>query len=297
MFSSPANTMKGYGVPFYFPQKTGVSLKPCYYQHILEEKPDVGFFEIHAENYLSPGGPAKYYLDLIRQDYPLTVHGVGLSIGGKQPLNMDHLNKVNDLVNRIEPIVFSEHLAWSSHFDHYLNDLLPLPYTEQNLHRVCEHIDIVQSVLNRTILLENPSTYIEFEKTDYNEVDFLKEIARRTGCRLLLDINNIEVSCFNHGASAKEYLSHFPLHLAEQIHLAGYSLDDNQHIPLKIDSHNAPVASEVWELYALIQSQQTIPTLIEWDNNLPLFDQLYAQAQEADRITASALGTYYATAN
>lgn len=297
MFSSPANTMKGHGVPFHFPQKTGVSLKPCYYQHILEEKPDVGFFEIHAENYLSPGGPAKYYLDLIRQDYPLTVHGVGLSIGGEQPLNMDHLNKVNDLVNRIEPIVFSEHLAWSSHFDHYLNDLLPLPYTEQNLHRVCEHIDIVQSVLNRTILLENPSTYIEFEKTDYSEVDFLKEIARRTGCRLLLDINNIEVSCFNHGSSAKEYLSHFPLHLAEQIHLAGYSLDENPHVPLKIDSHSAPVASEVWELYALIQSQQTTPTLIEWDNNLPLFNQLYAQAQEADRITTATQGAYYATTN
>ncbi|MCE0493386.1 MNIO family bufferin maturase [Vibrio salinus] len=289
---------KGTDVPLHFPDNTGVSLKPCYYQHILDESPDVGFFEIHAENYLSAGGPAKYYLDKIREDYPLTIHGVGLSIGGEQPLNLDHLQKVTELVNRIDPIVFSEHLAWSSHFDHYFNDLLPLPYTKTTLNRVCSHIDQIQSVLQRTILLENPSTYIEFEQNDYSEVEFLNQIAKQTGCRLLLDVNNVEVSCFNHGCSARDYLAQFPLGYVEQIHLAGYTLDENENIPLKIDSHNAPVSSEVWELYRQVQSgSRLIPTLIEWDSNLPVFDQLQDQAQEADRIMTLLRNSYADTAS
>ncbi len=297
MFSSPVKAMKGKGVPFHFPDMTGVSLKPCYYQQIIEEKPSVGFFEIHAENYLSSGGPAKYYLDKIRQDYPITVHGVGLSIGGEQPLNINHLNKVIELVNEVEPIVFSEHLAWSNHFSHYFNDLLPLPYTDKTLDRVCEHIDLIQSTMKQQMLLENPATYIEFEESKYHEVEFLRTIAHRTGCRLLLDINNIEVSCFNHKNSAKTYLAEFPLQYVEQIHLAGYSLDENNTIPLKIDSHSAPVASEVWELYSSVQSgPKPIPTLIEWDNDLPTFKQLYSQAKKADSIQASLRNSYAASA-
>jgi len=279
---------EGTDVPFRFPEKTGVSLKPCYFELILENKPDIGFFEIHAENYLFPGGPARHYLEKIRNNYPITVHGVGLSIGGEHPLDSNHLKKVTNLINWIDPIAFSEHLAWSSHFDHYLNDLLPLPYTKKTLEQVCNHIDHVQSMLKRTMMLENPSTYIAFEHCDYSEVEFLSEIVHKTGCKLLLDINNVEVSCFNHHNDPKKYLSEYPLHSVEQIHLAGYTLDDNSTIPLKIDSHNHPVSSEVWALYREVQSKQhTIPTLIEWDSDLPDFNELSDQASQADRIKES----------
>ena len=283
-------------VPFRFPKKSGISLKPAYFHRILDEKPEVGFFEIHAENYLSPGGPARYYLEQIRQYYPITVHGVGLSIGGEEPLNINHLNKVVDLVNRVEPIAFSEHLAWSSHSEHYLNDLLPLPYTKETLLHVCEHIDQVQNALKRSILLENPSTYIAFKHNDYSEVDFLTEIVRQTGCQLLLDVNNVEVSCFNHDNDPKHYLTQFPLSDVGQIHLAGYTLDQNGPIPLKIDSHDNPVSSEVWDLYRWVQTERNaIPTLIEWDSDLPTLHELCDQAHQADQVILSTKAPYAKT--
>ncbi|MEI8634119.1 DUF692 domain-containing protein [Vibrio sp. PP-XX7] len=179
-----------------FQSLSGVSLKPRYYQTILDERPSVGFFEIHAENYLSQGGPSRYYLEKIREHYPITVHGVGLSIGGCQALNLDHLRRVGALVDWIEPIVFPEHLAWSSHSTHFFNDLLPLPYTEATLQQVCDHIDQVQAYLKRPILLENPSTYFQFKESIFDEQTFIAQILQRTGCQLLLDINNVEVSCF-----------------------------------------------------------------------------------------------------
>ncbi len=275
---------EGARAPSSFPTQSGVSLKPCYFEHIVSTKPDVGFFEIHAENYLSPGGPNTYFLNKIRQDYPITVHGVGLSIGGEQPLNLEHLNLVSDLVDRIEPIVFSEHLAWSSHFSHFYNDLLPLPYTEENLQRVCQHIEQVQDKLKRPILLENPATYLTFKESDLPEHEFINQIAKRTGCELLLDINNVAVSCFNHRQDPRQYLDNFPIRFVRQLHLAGFAFDQHSSTPLRIDSHDREVSNEVWQLYAdLLNQAGDIPTLIEWDGQLPPFQQLHEQSRLADR--------------
>ncbi|RQW64429.1 DUF692 domain-containing protein [Vibrio viridaestus] len=275
-------------VPCIFPEKSGVSLKPCHYEEVLATKPDVGFFEIHAENYLSEGGPARHFLEKVREIYPITVHGVGLSIGGENELNLQHLQKVKNLIEWVEPIVFSEHLAWSSHYQHFLNDLLPLPYNQQTLDSVCTHIDQIQTALKSTILLENPSTYISFKDQRFSETEFLAKVVEKTGCQLLLDVNNVEVSCFNHGRSTSEYLNSFPMSAVKQIHLAGYTLDKSEHLSLKIDSHNAPVADEVWQLFSDVQSNNPhIPTLIEWDSDIPPLKDLIAQAQLADQIIRS----------
>lgn len=281
----PSNTGEGALAPSLFPPKTGISLKPCYFQTIFDSQPDVGFFEIHAENYLSSGSPNRLYLEHIRTNYPITIHGVGLSIGGESPLNLDHLHHIAALVNEFDPIVFSEHLAWSTHNQHFLNDLLPLPYSQATLNQVCAHINQVQDTLDRAILLENPATYLQFDHNEMSETEFITEITRKTGCYLLLDLNNVEVSCFNHQHDPIAYLQHFPLHRVRQIHLAGYHLDNNPIQPLKIDTHNQPVSSEVWALFEWVSQQQgDIGTLIEWDANLPPLDTLLAQADLADEI-------------
>jgi uncharacterized protein (UPF0276 family) len=270
------------------PIKSGVSLKSHYYQTILKHQPDVGFFEIHAENYLSLGGPALHYLEKIAQLYPITIHGVGMSIGGSDAINKDHLNRVHQLVNRIEPIYFSEHLAWSSHSGAFLNDLLPLPYNANTLQRVCDHIDLVQNTLKRTILIENPSTYLEFNDNQYSEIEFIQLMSQRSGCKLLLDINNVEVSCFNHRQDPIEYLNQFPIKQVNQLHLAGHALDTHSATPLKVDSHDREISPEVWELYQqLLKQAGDKLTLIEWDGNLPSFETLHQQAQHADKLRSS----------
>lgn len=272
-----------------FPQGSGVSLKPQHFETIISQQPDIGFFEIHAENYLAAGGPNRHYLDKIRQDYPITVHGVGLSIGGENPLNIQHLNQVAELVDRVEPIVFSEHLAWSSHDNLFYNDLLPLPYTEHTLNRVCQHIDQVQERLKRKILIENPATYLTFNQTAMPEAEFIRSIAERTGCGLLLDINNVAVSCFNHQADARSYLEQFPLNHVEQIHLAGFALDDKSTPALRIDSHDCLVDDEVWQLYLeLLTRHGDIATLIEWDGQLPSFETFESQVKQANRYRLQA---------
>ncbi|WP_435236517.1 MNIO family bufferin maturase [Psychromonas sp. PT13] len=267
---------------------SGISLKPSYYQHILLERPELGFFEIHAENYLSKGGPARYYLQQIRQHYPLTVHGVGLSIGGESPINNDHLERVAQLVNEVQPQVFSEHLAWSSHDNSFLNDLLPVAYDQTTLSRVCEHIDQIQSRLKRTILIENPSTYFEFNRSEMSEITFLTEMSKRTGCGLLLDVNNVEVSCFNHQQNPYDYLNAFPVNQVGQIHLAGHTTDDNAVVPLKVDSHDEPVSADVWSLYQhTLTLTGDCPTLIERDGNIPPLAELLAEADKANGIRQS----------
>lgn len=268
-----------------FAQRTGISLKPSYYEQILSERPDVGFFEIHAENYLSAGGPAPYYLDRVREHYDITVHGVGLSLGGEDTLNLAHLEQVAKLVDRIKPAVFSEHLAWSTHQQIFLNDLLPVPYTEARLALLCEHVDQVQNRLQRQILIENPSTYFEFNSSAMSETEFISALVQRTGCGLLLDVNNVEVSCFNHQRSAAEYLSQFPLQAVRQIHLAGYTLDDQAQPNLKIDSHDQAVAHEVWQLYQhVLELIGDCPTLIERDGNFPALSTLLQEATQANQI-------------
>jgi uncharacterized protein (UPF0276 family) len=265
------------------PSRAGVGLKPEHFETILAERPDVGFFEIHAENYMGDGGPPHRRLEAIRARYPLSLHGVGLSIGGPRPLDRAHLARLAALRRRYEPGLFSEHLAWSSHDEGFLDDLLPLPYTAETLAIVCDHIDETQEAVGR-MLLENPSTYVRFAESDIPETEFLAEIVRRTGCGLLLDVNNIEVQAGNHGFDPETYLAAFPLAAVGEIHLAGYAeARDESGASFRIDAHDSPVRPGVWALYAqAIRRIGPIPTLIEWDNDVPDWATLHAEARRAD---------------
>lgn len=280
--------------PFRFPafavgRWAGASFKPQHLEAILTDPDPVGFFEVHAENYMGAGGPPHAALKRIRERFPLSLHGVCMSIGGLEPLSQDHLARFASLVKRYEPAMVSEHLAWSTHDDVFYNDLLPLPYTNETLARVCAHIDEVQTAIGRTLFLENPSTYVLFKESSWSETDFVREIARRTGCGLLLDVNNVFVSATNHGFAALDYLAEFPLEHVGEIHLAGHSeQEDDEGAPLLIDSHDRAVADTVWSLYdAVIDRCGPIPTLIEWDSALPEWAVLKREAQAAQRIVDS----------
>ncbi len=265
------------------PRRAGLGLKHEHFVEVLETSPDIGFFEVHAENYMVAGGPFHHYLGLIRAQYPLSLHGVGLSIGGEGPLNPEHLARLATLIERYQPHSFSEHLAWSSHGPVFLNDLLPLAYDKATLQRVCEHVDQVQSSLKRTMLLENPSTYLQFQRSTLDETDFISEVIRRTGCGLLLDVNNVYVSCINHQRNPRSYLEALPLHAVGEIHLAGFAEDtDSLGDRLLIDDHGAPIDNAVWQLYEKVLAQVgPMPTLIERDNQVPAFSVLLAEAQQA----------------
>jgi len=280
------SSTSSYFSPTSLPSRAGLSLKTEHFRDILDSKPDIGFFEIHAENYLVAGGPFHYYLRQICEHYPLSIHGVGLSIGGVNPINTSHLMAIKSLLERYQPASFSEHLAWTSHGNTYFNDLLPFPYDDKALQRVCDHLDQIQSTFARRILLENPSTYIEFVESSYHEPEFIAEVARRTGCGLLLDVNNIYVSCTNHNWDMNTYVRNFPLHLVEEIHLAGFSQDlDSEGATLLIDSHGSQVDEAVWDLYQkIIEVVGAKPTLIEWDNNVPSFEKLKAEANKAELL-------------
>jgi uncharacterized protein len=268
------------------PPRAGVGLKPEHYRTILETEPDVGFFEVHAENYMGAGGPPHRYLTAIRERYPLSLHGVGLSIGGSAPLDRDHLLRLKDLISRYRPGLFSEHLAWSSHDGAFFNDLLPLPYTNETLARIAGHIDEVQETLGRRMLLENPSTYVAFAESDYAETDFIAEIPRRTGCGLLLDVNNVHVASTNQQWDPLRYIDEFPLPQVEEIHLAGYAREvDDKDRPLLIDTHDRPVDQIVWGLFEhAIERIGPVPTLIEWDAKVPAWPELRREAERAEAI-------------
>jgi uncharacterized protein (UPF0276 family) len=264
----------------------GTSFKHEHLAAILDEGPQRGFFEVHAENYMGAGGPPHRALEAIRRDHPVSVHGVCLSIGGPEPLDRAHLARFRAVVERYEPAVVSEHLAWSTHRTTYFNDLLPLPYTRATLDRVCDHIDEVQDAIARPLLLENPSTYLAFRESTMGETEFIRRVADRTGCGLLLDINNVFVSATNQGYSAAKYLSEFPLGRVGEIHLAGHAAQiDDEGAPLLIDSHDGPVADDVWRLYeAIIRRIGDVPTLVEWDGNIPEWPVLKAEAGAAQAI-------------
>jgi uncharacterized protein (UPF0276 family) len=272
------------------PDRAGVGLKPEHIDEILATRPNVGFFEIHAENYMGDGGPPHRRLEAIRALYPLSLHGVGLSIGSPRPLDKDHLARLATVAKRYEPGMFSEHLAWSTHEVGFLNDLLPLPYTEETLGAVREHVDQTQTALGRRMLLENPSTYLRFAESAIPETEFLGEIARRTGCGLLLDLNNVEVQAGNHGFEPETYLDAFPLEHVGEIHLAGYAeAEDDAGHSLRIDAHDSPVRANVWALYEFVISRVGAkPTLIEWDNDIPDWATLHGEARRADRHAARA---------
>jgi hypothetical protein len=264
----------------------GTSFKHEHLPAILAEGRQRGFFEVHAENYMGAGGPPHRALEAIRRDHPLSLHGVCMSIGGERQLDRAHLARFRDLVARYEPALVSEHLAWSTHETTYFNDLLPLPYTAATLARVCDHIDEVQEAIGRPLLLENPSTYLAFRESTISETDFIRAIAWRTGCGLLLDINNVFVSATNQGFSAREYLADFPLAHIGEIHLAGHAEQaDDEGLPLLIDSHDGPVADAVWKLFGLVVEQcGPIPTLVEWDSKIPDWPILKAEAAAAQAI-------------
>ncbi len=281
----------------------GTSFKHEHLPAILAEGRQCCFFEVHAENYMGAGGPPHRALEAIRRDHPVSLHGVCMSIGGPQPLDKAHLARFRNLVARYEPALVSEHLAWSTHETIYFNDLLPLPYTEATLGRVCDHIDEVQEAIGRPLLLENPSTYLAFRESTMSETDFICAVAKRTGCGLLLDINNVFVSASNHGFSAREYLADFPLSRVGEIHLAGHveQADDEGDV-LLIDSHDGPVADAVWKLFEIVIGQcGPIPTLVEWDSNIPDWPILKSEATAARAIldrgqTAAPTGDRHAAA-
>lgn len=266
------------------PARSGLGLKPEHYRTILETSPDLGFFEIHAENYMVDGGPFHHYLSKIRSQYPLSIHGVALSIGGESALDEEHLARLAALLQRYEAQSFSEHLAWSGHGDVFLNDLLPAPYHRAALTRVCDHIDRVQEKLKRRMLLENPATYVEFAASTMDESDFMSEVIQRTGCGLLLDVNNVYVSCVNHGRDPYACIDALPLAATGEIHLAGFARDtDAAGDELLIDSHGSPVAEAVWALYRYaLKRVGPVATLIERDNDIPAFEVLLAEARNAE---------------
>lgn len=272
------------------PPRAGIGFKPQHFADIVASRQPLGFFEVHAENYMGAGGPPHAQLRRLREDYALSIHGVGLSIGAMQPLDAAHLERLRVLCDRYEPESFSEHLAWSSHDSVYLNDLLPLPYTDGTLSRVVEHVDRVQTHLRRQMLLENPATYLTFAESTLAETDFLAEVARRTGCGLLLDVNNVFVAATNHNTDPAAYLARFPLEAVREIHLSGHAqTTDETGAPLLIDSHDTPVTDPVWALYAqVIARTGPVATLIEWDNDVPAWPILRAEALRAETVLAGA---------
>lgn len=273
-------TMKG------LPTRGGVGLKAPHYMQILEERPDVGFFEVHAENYMGDGGPPLRYLEAICEHYPLSLHGVGLSIGAARDLDVEHLHHLRRLIDRYQPGHFSEHLAWSTHDTGFLNDLLPVPYTAETLQNVVSHIDQVQDTLGVQMLLENPTTYLAFTESTFAETDFIAEVAKRTDCGLLLDVNNVFISATNQEWDRFQYIDAFPLRHVKEIHLAGFNPElDEKGRPLLIDTHDRLVDQDVWGLYDYVIARiGPVPTLIEWDSDLPSLEELLAEAQRAEAI-------------
>lgn len=265
------------------PNAPGVGYKPQHFNELMENPGPVTWIEIHAENYMGAGGRPHAQLRALQERFALSVHGVGLSIGGEAPLDDAHLSRLKALLARTSPASFSEHLAWSTHGTEFLNDLLPLPYTQSTLARVTDHIDQVQTTLGRQMLLENPSSYLHFDESTWSETDFLTEIVRRTGCGLLLDVNNVFVSATNLGYAPKDYIDAYPLDAVGEIHVGGHDEQtDDRGAPLLIDSHGKPVVGPVWSLldYALEQAGPK-PILIEWDNDVPDWDTLRSAADRA----------------
>ena len=271
------------------PAAPGVGYKPQHYTAITEGAGPLGWLEIHAENYMGAGGRPLAQLRHLRERFPISVHGVGLSIGGEGRLDRDHLARLRRLCDLIEPASFSEHLAWSTHESAFLNDLLPLPYTAATLDRVCDHIDEVQAALGRRMLLENPSSYLAFAESEMAETEFLAAVVARTGCGLLLDVNNVFVSATNLGFTPQDYIDAFPLDAVGELHLGGHDEDADEHgAPLLIDSHGREVADPVWALldHTLARSGPK-PLLIEWDTDVPDWPVL---AAEVDRAAAALAG-------
>ncbi|KAA2314144.1 DUF692 domain-containing protein [Pseudooceanicola sediminis] len=275
--------MRDLALPPHLPNGAGVGYKPQHFAALMQDPGPVTWLEIHAENYMGDGGRPLAQLRQLAERFPISVHGVGLSIGGETPPDPDHLSRLRHLCNWLNPASFSEHLAWSTHDGTFFNDLLPLPYTAATLARVCDHVDQVQTALGRQMLLENPSSYLSFAESEMSETDFLREVGQRTGCGLLLDINNVFVSARNLGHDPAAYIDAFALDKVGELHLGGHDEDaDDAGRALLIDSHGRPVADPVWALLAHTLAQTgPLPTLIEWDTDVPEWPALAAEATRA----------------
>jgi hypothetical protein len=267
----------------------GVGLRSQHHQQVLKTRPRLGWVEVHSENFFADGGPQLELLYRVRADYPLSCHGVGLSLGSADPLDLTHLRLLKRLVDRFQPALVSEHCCWVSVNGTFLNDLLPLPYTEEALDHMIRRVGQVQDVLGRQILIENPSSYLEFNHSTIREWDFLAQLAGQSGCGLLVDVNNIYVSSRNNGFDPYDYLQHIPPHHVGEIHLAGFSINRYGEREILIDTHSARVWPAVWDLYeAAVRRFGPVPTLIEWDTDLPDLDTLIAEARHADALMEGA---------
>ena len=265
------------------PAHAGIGLRAPHLRQVLESRPAVPWFEVHSENYFAPAGAAVAMLDAVRRDYALSLHGVGLSLGGSDPLDPRHLQLLHAAIARYSPGLVSEHLCWTAAGGQHFHDLLPLPYTEEALRHVSSRIIEAQERLGVRLLIENVSSYLEFEHSTIPEWEFLREVAARAGCGILLDVNNIYVSAVNHGFDARRYIDAIPAEAVGEIHLAGHVRKDIEGIELLIDSHSLPVTPAVWELYAYaLERTGPKPTLIEWDSELPAFAVLQAEAARAE---------------
>ena len=275
--------------PNSLPNAPGVGFKAEHFSALMDDSGAVSWLEVHAENYMGDGGRPIAQLRKLSEHFPLSIHGVGLSIGAERSLDVDHLARLKHLVDWAKPASFSEHLAWSTHDNHYLNDLLPVPYNNKTLERVTSHILQVQETLGCTMLLENPSNYLAFAETDMEEVEFLSQIAQRTGCGLLLDVNNVFISATNQNTDPLSYIDAFPLAHVGEIHLAGHDQNqDESGAALLIDSHGREVAEPVWALYQhTIERGGPKPTLIEWDSNVPEWPILAAEAMRVVPILST----------
>ena len=266
------------------PNAPGVGYKSRHFDGLMADPGPVRWIEVHAENYMGDGGRPIAQLRQLTERFPISVHGVGLSIGGEGRLDPEHLARLKHLVGWLNPTVFSEHLAWSTHEGAFLNDLLPLPYTEATLLRVSDHIDELQNTIGRQMMLENPSSYLAFDESTWSEPDFLREVAKRSGCGLLLDVNNVFVSATNLNYDPKHYIADYPLEHVGEIHLGGHDEDEDDHgKPLLIDSHGAPVVDPVWALLDhTLSLSGPRPILIEWDTDVPEWPVLHAEAERAE---------------
>ncbi|MBV1874095.1 MAG: DUF692 domain-containing protein [Gammaproteobacteria bacterium] len=268
-------------------QGAGLGLRTQHCQTIFKTKPDIPWFELLTENYMSSDGPALIHAQRIRENYPVTLHGVGMSLGSVDPLNSEYLTRLKNLARRLEPSYISDHLAWVSTEGKYTHDLLPLPYTKEALQHVSERIQQVQDFLGRQLLIENPSSYLTFKSTEMHEWEFIKSVLDTAGCKLLLDVNNLYVSAFNHNFDPLEYISALPADSVKEIHLAGYETKEGY----LFDTHGHEVHQPVWSLYqASLAKFGPVPTLIEWDTDIPPFKILFAQAKRAQLLLDQATG-------
>jgi uncharacterized protein (UPF0276 family) len=276
------------------PPRAGIGLRAEHFEDVLELKPDVGWFEAHSENYFGLGanglnqvGGSKpfEYLERVRKSYPVSLHGVGLSVGSTDPLNQQHLQNLKQLIDRIEPGLVSEHLSWGSVNEQYFNDLLPMPYTEESLDHMVQRVDQVQSFLGRQILIENVSSYLEYKASTIPEWEFVAELSQRAGCAVLLDVNNIYVNAMNHGFNPEQFIEGIPANGVKEIHLAGHTVKEIDGGVIRLDTHDHLVCDDVWDLYQLATNRfGNVPALIEWDKNLPELGVLVDEAKRADEI-------------